>query len=122
MAYQVTSAYATLRIPDDRGQEVLIGFYQDAILPANVNREDLERHVRKGMVVKVDLLVPEASEPVVAEEEPKGPEKTNGKPAGNASRDDWAAYAASKGAPEEDTKPVDQGGLSRDDLRAKYGS
>lgn len=42
-------------------------------------------------------------------------------PKGNASREDWAAYATKKGAPEEETKPVEDGGLSRDDLKAKYG-
>lgn len=40
-------------------------------------------------------------------------------PAGNASRDEWAAYAASEGAPEGETA---DGGLTRDDLRAKYGA
>lgn len=49
-------------------------------------------------------------------------DRANGRPAGNASRDDWAAYATGKGAPAEETKPVDEGGLSRDDLRAKYGA
>lgn len=53
MAHQVVSAYATLRVPNDFGQEVILGFYKDAILPADVNRDDLERHIRKGMVVKV---------------------------------------------------------------------
>ncbi|MBA2952117.1 hypothetical protein GON03_19060 [Nocardioides sp. MAH-18] len=43
-------------------------------------------------------------------------------PDGNASRDAWAAYAASKGAPEEETKPKDEGGLNRDELREKYGT
>jgi hypothetical protein len=39
-----------------------------------------------------------------------------------SSRDAWAAYAGTKGAPEDETKPVDEGGLSRDDLRSKYGN
>lgn len=43
-------------------------------------------------------------------------------PKGNASRDEWAAYATSKGAPEEETRPVEDGGLGRDDLRAKYAA
>jgi hypothetical protein len=43
-------------------------------------------------------------------------------PKGNASREEWAAYAKDeKGAPEEETRPVEEGGLGRDDLRAKYG-
>jgi len=43
-------------------------------------------------------------------------------PKGNASRDDWAAFAAGKGAPGEETQPVEDGGLGRDELRAKYGA
>jgi hypothetical protein len=39
-------------------------------------------------------------------------------PKGNASREDWAAYAKSKGAPEEETR---DGGLSQTELRSKYG-
>jgi hypothetical protein len=51
-----------------------------------------------------------------------GGEAGGGKPPrANASRDDWAAHAASKGAAGEEVAPVDQGGLSRDELRAKYG-
>lgn len=46
----------------------------------------------------------------------------DGEPKGNASRDEWAAYATTKGAPDEETKPVEDGGLSRDDLKAKYGT
>lgn len=43
-------------------------------------------------------------------------------PKGNASRDDWAVYAAIKGAPNEETQSVEDGGLGRDELRAKYGA
>lgn len=46
----------------------------------------------------------------------------DGEPKGNASREDWVAYATTKGAPEEETKPVEDGGLSRNDLKAKYGT
>lgn len=42
-------------------------------------------------------------------------------PKGNATRDEWAAYATTKGAPEEDTRPVDEGGLKQTELRDKYG-
>lgn len=49
---------------------------------------------------------------------PAGPTE----PAGNASRDDWAAFAKAKGATDEDL--VDDQGepLGRDELRAKYGT
>lgn len=43
-------------------------------------------------------------------------------PKGNASRDEWAAYAANKGAPEEETRPVEEGGLKQTELREKYAA
>lgn len=46
----------------------------------------------------------------------------NSRPAGNAGRDAWAAYAETQGSPAEETRPVDEGGLSRDELRTKYGT
>ena len=41
-------------------------------------------------------------------------------PNGNATREEWAAYAKEAGAPDKETKSVDEGGLSRDALRTKY--
>lgn len=54
-----------------------------------------------------------------AEDEPGGPSSDTGddRPAGNASRDDWAAYALAQGADEADVE-----GLSRDELREQYGA
>jgi hypothetical protein len=49
--------------------------------------------------------------------EPSGDEA----PKGNASREDWAAYAEGKGATAEELADPADGGLSRDDLRDKYG-
>lgn len=43
----------------------------------------------------------------------------NGQPAGNASADDWRAYAKTQD-PERDPAEIDA--TSRDDLRTKYGS
>lgn len=43
-------------------------------------------------------------------------------PAGNAKRDDWVEYARKQGAPDDELKPQDEGGLSRDELRDKYGA
>jgi hypothetical protein len=44
------------------------------------------------------------------------------RPGGADSREKWAAYAKAQGAPEHELVPVDEGGLSRDRLREKYGS
>ncbi|WP_433078875.1 hypothetical protein ACQP1P_38590 [Dactylosporangium sp. CA-052675] len=132
--YKVTSPYVTLRVRDDvLGQEVLAGFYAGAPLPSNVNQEDLERHVRKGMVAEEGTPEADAAvvggQPVVFGQSDAGTpqsqvdqQQRGDRPRGNASRADWAAYAASQGAPEDETKAEDEGGLSRDDLRAKYGN
>jgi hypothetical protein len=47
-------------------------------------------------------------------------EKRGEAPKGNASRDEWAAYAKELGAPEEETRPVEEGGLKQTELREKY--
>lgn len=147
MGHIVTAAYVTLRVRNELGQEVLLGFYSGAPVPESVNKDDLDRHIRKGMVAEegtpqADMASPggqpvefdSAGMPVAPKPADKskaeakraaaqqGRESKDPAPAGNASRDDWAAYATSKGAPEEETRPVDEGGLSRDDLRAKYGA
>ena len=49
---------------------------------------------------------------------PEDPPYADEAPKGNASREEWAAFAASKGAPDEET--AEEGGLTRDELRAKY--
>lgn len=50
------------------------------------------------------------------------PEKPEDEPAGNASREDWIAFARSKGATDEDLVDGDGKGLVRDALREKYGT
>lgn len=63
MSYKVTAAYATLRVKNEMDQDVLLGFYEGAVLPDSVNQEDLERHVRKGMVAKEGTPEAEAAVP-----------------------------------------------------------
>lgn len=43
-------------------------------------------------------------------------------PGGRDSREKWAAYARTRGASDTDVAPVDQGGLTRDQLRERYGA
>ena len=45
-----------------------------------------------------------------------------GEPKGGAKRDEWVEFARSQGAPEEQLADPKDGGLSRDELRAQYGS
>lgn len=51
-----------------------------------------------------------------------GPAAEVEKPRGADSREKWVAYARTKGAPEDELRPVDDGGLKRDELRDKYGA
>jgi hypothetical protein len=138
--YVVTAPYATLRIRDNLGNEVLTGFYAGGVLPGDVNRDDLERHLRKGMVAEQgtdeakratpfgqpvqfdERGMPKDEATLAAERDAESRRAGSaGAPGGNASRDAWAAHAASLGAPQEETRPVEEGGLSRDELRARYG-
>jgi hypothetical protein len=149
--YKVLAPYVTFRIKDPvSGSDVLLGWYAGAPVPPNANAEDVERLARKGYIVEVDSFAGEhvavpAGTPVPGEppnvpvtEQPASAASiadrvdraqaavdaasAGGKPRGNASRADWAAYAGSQGAPEDETKPVEEGGLSQSDLRAKYGN
>lgn len=49
-------------------------------------------------------------------------EEPDEEPAGNASRDEWADYARSQGATDEDLVDEDSKDLGRDALREKYGT
>jgi len=149
--YKVLAAYVTFRVADPvSGGDVLLGYYAGAPVPPNANPEDVERLVRKGYLVEADSFAGEhvavpAGTPVPGEppnvpvtEQPAAAAtiaervdraqaavdaaQAGGKPRGNASRADWAAYAASQGASEDETKAVEEGGLSQSDLRAKYGN
>lgn len=97
---------------DDRG--VRHHVYQGAPLPASISEDELKRLSDEGFIEEVAAPVeePPVEEPVV-DEAPKG----------NASRNEWAAYAKEKkGAPDEETRPVEEGGLKQTELREKYGN
>lgn len=64
MGYVVTAPYATLRVKNDLGQEVLTGFYEGGVLPEDVNQGDLDRHVRKGMVAEQGTPEADAASPI----------------------------------------------------------
>jgi len=63
MGHVVTAAYATLRVLNDLGQNVVTGFYRGAVLPDNVDAADLDRHVRKGMVAEQGTPEADAAPP-----------------------------------------------------------
>jgi len=105
MTYKVT---APLVIVKDKAG-VMHHVYEGGLVPDDADPEHLKQLRESGMVKSVK-----------ATEAPAEP-KADGAPKGNASRDEWAKFAADRGAPEDETKPVDEGGLSQSALRDKYG-
>lgn len=99
----------------------------------NVDGADLERGERLGAFATEADLKPDAPfgkwlatnrpsavepEPVVTQPEPVATVK----PSGKDSREKWVDYARSKDAPETELVSVEQGGLTRDQLREQYGA
>jgi hypothetical protein len=68
-----------------------------------------------GLISDEDLVSDGSAEEAPAGQ--GGPEK----PAGNASTDEWAAYARAQGATDTDLAGDDGKPLGRDEIRAKYG-
>lgn len=110
-SYKVLAPYVTLRVKDFNGQTVVQGFYEGAVVSDPVEDASLDKHVRTKLVEKV-----KQQDAAPAETDPNAP------PKGNSSRDEWAAYATKKGAPAEETRPVEEGGLKQTELRDKYGA
>jgi hypothetical protein len=82
--------------------------YQGSPVPPYIGEDELKRLAADGHIAAAD-------EEPASEESP-----TTEAPKGNASREEWAAYATTKGAPAEETKPVEEGGLKQTELREKY--
>lgn len=89
---------------------------------ANVTAEHLEHLVSGGFVVEVERVDLEAAiaESASAGDAARGDAPATGdagEPARNASRDEWVAYALTKGATEESVAD-----LKRDELVEKFGA
>lgn len=103
MGHKVTAPLVIVRLKDEQG---LMHLYDGQPVPGNADPKDVERLTREG------FLSGEAdnSAPRPADDEPSG------RPAGNGSRDEWAAYAVASGQATEDEVK----GLTRDELRGLY--
>lgn len=64
--FRVTAPLVYLKVPDIAGSFVSYTFYKDAVVPAGVEQECLQRHLDEGMVEEV----PE-SEPSSDDESPR---------------------------------------------------
>jgi len=106
VTYRVRSPYVTVKVKDPAGGIVVKGFYAGAVLPDDVDEENV-------LVLVESEMVEEVSTAPVVDEEPQVFER----PAGNASQEAWATYALESGQASEDEVK----GLSRDELRELYG-
>lgn len=52
--YRVTAPYVTLKSKAEAGGDVVLGYYTGALVPETVDPGDLARHIRKGMVEKLE--------------------------------------------------------------------
>lgn len=102
VADKVTAALVIVK--DEDG--VMHHVYEGGLVPSNADPDHLKQLRESGMVKKV-----------ADTEQPSEP-KADGAPKGNASREEWAKFAALRGAPDEETR---EGGLSQTELREKYG-
>lgn len=121
---KVLGPYAILKVQDVAGTPVMMGYYKDAVVP-NVDDENAQHHIDSGLAEEYGGSVDEPTvEPTPPTDGTSGPggDNSTAVPKGNASREEWAAYAANVGAPEEETRPVEEGGLKQTELREKYGN
>lgn len=133
--YIVTAPYVTLRVKDQTGAEVLLGFYEAAPVPDSVDKDDLERHLRKGMIAKAGTEEADAASPVgrpvqfdaagmPAPAKTAGEGRPDGQPALYASKSAWVDYAVTQradGVSEEDAR-ADAEGKSKAELLAEHGA
>lgn len=105
--YRVTAPYVTLKSKSEAGGDVVLGYYEGALVPETVDLEDLARHIRKGMVEKlegdeartVDKQRAEAEKAEKAAEAQTRPEDKEG---ATAVKKAVAARAAAKAAAEKE--------------------
>ena len=51
-SYRVTAPYVTLKVKDAAGADVLVGFYEGAVV-SDVEEESLKHHLDTGLVEKL---------------------------------------------------------------------
>lgn len=107
-SYKVLAPYVTTKVKDVSGQSVTLGYYRDGVIHDPVDQAHVDALVDLGMLEKTGVSADEAP--------------ADGVPKGNASREEWAVYAKTKGATDEELAEPADGGLSRDELRELYGN
>lgn len=73
MAFRVLASYVTAKVPQQpSGLMQVLGFYKDALIPGDVDAEDRDRLLAKGMIEEIVESKPEKpkAEPDTAPTEP----------------------------------------------------
>jgi hypothetical protein len=123
--YRVTAPYITLKSKAVTGGEQVLSYFAGALVPESVDLEDLARHIRKGMVEKIEgadlkaVQAQQADEEKAAAKAAEAPEDKAGAAAVKAAQADADQAAADKAAaekseekaePEVRAKPTKAGG------------
>lgn len=105
--YRVCAPYITLKSKALDGSGVVLGYFEGALVPESVDLDDLARHIRKGMVEKLEgpeLKVVKAQE-ADAEKAEKAAEVSEDKEGAEAVKEAEADKAAAeKAAADEEAK------------------
>lgn len=111
--YLVTAPYITVVTGTHDGPK-LLGFYTGATLPDDVSDEAIEHHLNLGMIAEqkaAEAALTEPAEPADGLGTLTNPEQ----PKGNASLEEWTAYATASGMTADELE-----GLTRDQIRDRY--
>lgn len=112
---RVTAPYVTLKVNDPTRGTVLLGFYVGAIVE-NVDDESAQHHIDSGLAEEASTGDMPAGPPLIPDS------LTTAEPSGNASTEEWANYARTKGASDADLLDDEGKPLGRDALRDKYAA
>jgi hypothetical protein len=136
MSDKVTGKYVTMKVADDTGQRITLGFYEGAPVPDSVSDEDRERLRRKGLIAAEDTPEAEAAVPHGvpvtfddlghAVEQRPGSERSeqadDGKPKLVDPKERWVDYAVSQrsGDVSEEDARAEAEGKTKAELVAQY--
>lgn len=110
-SYQVTARLVVAHL--EAGSYVHV--YEGGVLPDDVDEAQLEQLLAQKMVAEVADEVVDAEIIEEDEDEDEPEDEDPAKPGGNASLEEWQAYARSQGASDADLE-----GVSRNELRDRY--
>jgi hypothetical protein len=116
---RVTAPYVTLKVVDRMGGGYIVSGFYDGAVVADVEDASADHHLAAGLAVPAGDDPEPAAHPEIPAEPPAPPAE---EPAGNASTDEWVAYAKSKGAKDEDLVDADGKPLGQRALREKFGA